>query len=161
VSYVPLCSPRSRRGRLLPGTGGLIKLADYLAAPPKKLDDIIREVSGMELIRYTETGDAMPSVADRQRYEYDTKTAAITAAKEFYRKDLQGAAAHGQRDEKAEAGMRILEAADGSRSFANASPPVRLRALTTANPQTTASARSGGCVSLNVPDCPYFRLSHA
>jgi hypothetical protein len=76
-----------------------------------KLDDIIREVCGTELFRCTETGDAVPSVPERQRYEYDTKTAAITAAKKFYRTDLQAAAAHGQRDEKAEAGLRILEAA--------------------------------------------------
>jgi hypothetical protein len=88
-----------------------VKRADYLAAPPRKLDDIIREVYGMELIRCTETGDATPSVPERQRYEFDTKTAAIAAAKEFYRKDLQAAAAHGQRAEKAEAGLRILEAA--------------------------------------------------
>ena len=57
-----------------------VKRADYLAAPPRKLDDIIREVYGMELIRFSETGDAMPSVPERQRYEYDTKTAAIAAA---------------------------------------------------------------------------------
>src|SRR5436853_7108507 len=46
-----------------------VKRVDYLAAPPRKLDDIIREVYGMELIRYTETGDAMLSVPERQRYE--------------------------------------------------------------------------------------------
>jgi hypothetical protein len=90
-----------------------VRRADYLAVVPTDLDDIVREVYGMQLTRYTNEGDGIEPALERQSYEYDTQAEAITAGIDLYRRDLQTAQALRERDaaEKAEAGLRILERA--------------------------------------------------
>ncbi len=88
-----------------------VKRADYLSAVPLTLEDIVRQVYPMELVRFTNGGNPTAPACDEQIHEYATKVEAIRAATELYRKDAQDALPHGQRDEKAEAGLRLLEAA--------------------------------------------------
>lgn len=90
-----------------------VRRAEFLPAVTTNLDDIIREVCGMELTRYTNCGERITPTQERQTYEYDTKAEAIAAARDLYKKDVAQASAHGQGGlvEKAQAGLRILERA--------------------------------------------------
>ncbi len=89
-----------------------VKRADNLSTVPAELGDIVREAFGIDLLCYR-NGDTLTSALERQTYEFDTWSEAITAAREFYRNDSQEALTNGREDalKKAEAGLRILEAA--------------------------------------------------
>ena len=57
----------------VPGNGAhRIKRADHLSAVPRTLDDIVREVYPMELVRFPNGGNLSAPAYEQQTYEYGT-----------------------------------------------------------------------------------------